>query len=843
MTARRAGYWLGMLAASVALLAGVLGLMGWQGPWALVAALGGATAVFSLALSRGETAAEAAPEPAWQKVEKPVDQDEQEILTLRSEIERHKALEQDLLGAKQAAEAAMMAKGEFLATMSHEIRTPLNGIIPLLDILLSSQLGPDQRDYVQTAYGSARQLLRIVDDILDYSKLEASKLELETVGLNLREVLEGVERLMEKPAESKGLPLTLHIDPAVRLAVRGDPVRLRQVLTNLVSNAIKFTERGTVTISVTRRGETRTHHELRFEVRDTGVGISPESAAKLFKAFSQADASTTRTFGGTGLGLVICKRIVDLMGGQIGVESEVGRGSTFWFQIPLLKAIGDMGPSRSQGLQGSRVMVLTTDTALQRRLAVSIPQWGATPVQVTSTQDALVKIRAAAGRSESWNYHLLIVDLSSARTTALGLHRNLHREAGLDDLQIVYLQGEEAPPPEIVASSRVLLISRNTSEGELRQLLVRHMDPEKQTLGQTRTPEIVVADAEPSHKDVEVEQLKGHVLLVEDNPVNRQVASRLLTLSGLTLDAVENGEEAVHAHAQNRYAAILMDCQMPVMDGYTATREIRKAEAANPALHTPIIAMTANAMVGDREKCLESGMDDYLSKPLNRALLVQTIRRWIERKPGAAAPQPAAAARRPVLPTPTSSATPGSAPAARAAPSAPATPRPNAAAPAKPAGRPVLAAASAIELPAAAPNRAVRPAASAAQPAAPAARATPASPASARGPAINREIVDDLREIMGPEFGSLVDVFLEDSPRAIQRLQAAVEPLDLQGLITPAHSLKSTSANLGAMELSALAKLIEIGARQKTIRDPGKLVLELGREFERVRQALSDYRS
>ena len=842
MTTRRAGVWLAALAAIIALAAGSFGLIGWSGPWPLAAALGGATALLGLFLSRDETPA-AVVEPHWQKpAAAPVSTDSEEVLTLRGEIERHKAMEQDLLAAKQAAEAAMMAKGEFLATMTHEIRTPLNGIIPLLDILLSSQLGPDQRDYVQTAYGSARQLLRIVDDILDYSKLEASKLELETVGLNLREVLEGVERLMEKPAESKGLPLTLHIDPAVRLAVRGDPIRLRQVLSNLVSNAIKFTERGTVTISVTRRGETRTHHELRFEVRDTGIGISAEAANKLFKPFSQADASTTRTFGGTGLGLVICKRIVDLMGGQIGVESEVGKGSTFWFQIPLLKAIGDMGPSRHQGLQGSRIMVLTTDTALQRRLGVSIPQWGATPVQVSSTQDALTKLRAAAGRPESWNYHLLMVDLSSARTTALGLHRNLHREPGLDDLQIVYLQGDDAPPPEILPSTRVLLVPRTTADGELRQLVMRHIDPEKQGLTPgSRSPEIVVADPGPVPGKGSQEQLEGHVLLVEDNPVNRQVASRLLTLSGLTLDAVENGEEAVKAHAQKRYAAILMDCQMPVMDGYTATREIRQAELDNGGERTPIIAMTANAMVGDREKCLEAGMDDYLSKPLNRALLVQTIRHWVERDPAAGAEsRPRQPLSKPSGRRPTSDAAakpptkPSATPSAVATSSAPAPgPGTAATAPTRPAA-------------VARPGPAARPTAPQSvadgQISRPAGRPTPPA-SSPRGPAINREIVDDLREIMGPEFESLVDVFLEDSPRAIQRLQSALDPLNVQSLIGPAHSLKSTSANLGAMELSALAKLIEIGARQKTIKEPGRLVGELAREFERVRLALGDYRS
>ncbi|HEX5755922.1 MAG TPA: ATP-binding protein, partial [Arenimonas sp.] len=265
-----------------------------------------------------------------------------EVTSLQQELEKHRQLERELTDAKQAAEAAMMAKGEFLATMSHEIRTPLNGIIPMLDLLMSAKLPPDLHDLLTTAFASARQMQRIVDDILDYSKLEANKLELESTGFNLRDLLGSVVQLMEKSAEAKALRLDLHLDPSVRLAVRGDPVRLRQVLTNLISNAIKFTERGSITVNVSRRGESRNHHELRFEVKDTGIGIARDKTSSLFRAFSQADASTTRLYGGTGLGLAICKRIIDLMGGSIGVESEPGRGATFWFDVPLLKASGDM---------------------------------------------------------------------------------------------------------------------------------------------------------------------------------------------------------------------------------------------------------------------------------------------------------------------------------------------------------------------------------------------------------------------------------------------------------------------------------------------------------------------
>ena len=265
--------------------------------------------------------------------------------TLQRDSQRHGQLERELLQAKQEAEAAVLAKGEFLATMSHEIRTPLNGIIPMLEMIGAGPLAPDQREMLQTASLSSQQLLRIVDDILDYSRLEANRLELETTSFNLRELLDSVIQLMAQPAQRKHLKLELHIDPAVRLPVRGDPLRLRQVIGNLVGNAIKFTEQGGVVVNVSRQGETASRHKLRFEVIDTGIGLSAEQQSRLFNSFTQADASTTRLYGGTGLGLAISKRIVELMEGRIGVESEPGRGSRFWFEIPLLKIVATCAPA------------------------------------------------------------------------------------------------------------------------------------------------------------------------------------------------------------------------------------------------------------------------------------------------------------------------------------------------------------------------------------------------------------------------------------------------------------------------------------------------------------------
>lgn len=805
---------------------------------AALAAAGGVAAaaggLFGAAAPSASTAGSVRREPSLHV-------DPGELARVKDELAQARKLERELSEAKHAAEAATMAKGEFLATMSHEIRTPLNGIIPLLDILLSTRLGDDQREYLNTALQSAQQLLRIVDDILDYSKLEANMLELETVGINLREVLDGVMRLMDTPAEAKGLRLSMQIDPAVRLAMRGDPVRMRQILTNLLSNAIKFTDRGSVSVMVSRRGETRTHHELRFEVTDTGVGIAPEAAARLFKPFSQADASTTRTFGGTGLGLVICKRIVDLMGGQIGVDSAPGRGSTFWFQLPMLKAVGDMEIERRE-LGGSRVLLVTADAVLQRKLALAASNWGVTLVHASGAQDALFKLRAAAQRAGNWAFHLLLVDLGSVRTTAVGLHRSILREDALAKLQIVYLKGDEPAPADLAEGGRSLPLARALPEPEMRRQLAKIMEGEVVASLPVSTAADVQIDTQPPAPRAAVAAaaaaaapvmrgpavfppesfeapvaparitaaapapaspagggiLSGRALLVEDNPVNRQVATRILSLAGLEVDAAENGQEALDRLKQGRYALVLMDCQMPVMDGYTAARRRRQIEAEAGLPRLPIIAMTANAMIGDREKCLEAGMDDYLTKPLDRSKLNATLANWLARSPYRDAVAPVAAAA-PVGAAQARSAEPFTRQSAATRPTPAAT-----AAPARPAA------------------------------AAPAAQ----SFTTASGPALASDVVEDLREVMGGEFLSLIRVFLEDTPRTLERLQAAAETGDTPTLVASAHSLKSTSANLGALDMSELARQIEHGGRAGTLAQPQLLVARLVAEFLRVESAL-----
>ena len=788
---------------------------------------------------------------------------------LKAELARHKNIEDELKAAKLSAEAASMAKGEFLATMSHEIRTPLNGIIPLLEILRDSKLQPDQRDYLNTAYGSAKQLLGIIDDILDYSKIEANKLELEQVGMNVREVLDSVMRLMERPAQSKGLKISLKLDPGVRISMRSDPTRLRQVLTNLVSNAVKFTEKGGVQIEVSKRSETRTHQELVFAIKDSGIGISAEGQTKLFKAFQQADTSTTRTFGGTGLGLVICQRIVALMNGQIGVKSEVGKGSVFWFSVPMLKAAGDIGSAR-RDLSGVRALLICSEQRVTQRLTSVLSAQAMTLTHTTTTADGLSKLKSSATLGENWAYEIAVIDVNSMRSTAAAFIRNALREPSMERMRFLLVQSGEPLSADILDPRRCGSVMLNASEGEVaitlnRMLEVNQASEQRFSLMEeaARMGADTFAAAGVATGQV-AGPVTGHVLIVEDNPVNRTVAMRVVSLIGVSVEVAEHGKEALDKLATTKFDLVLMDCQMPVMDGYTATRTQRTLEEEYKMPRIPIIAMTANAMVGDREKCLASGMDDYLTKPLNRGLLEQTMRKWMPANAKSraefvpqdlrVAPEPAAQANEySALTTPTnarsSSSSASAAPAtsledelladlARAADGIPdffdSQP---------PAAKPVAQKPAVEQRPTPQPSVAPRP--TPAPVAAPAmAKPTPqpvasaTNPAAPTKPAIDRSIFDELLEVMGSEFAGLVSVYLEDTPKNIKILAQSAQRGQVEGMIAPAHSLKSTSANLGAIVLSDLAKKIEHGARNGTLTDPISDAKNVIAEFERAAVAL-----
>nr|WP_083490153.1 hybrid sensor histidine kinase/response regulator [Stenotrophomonas daejeonensis] len=723
-----------------------------QPPLAAAAAIGAALcALLSLRAARGQ--ARAADEQARRARDA-----ERELQRLRQEQQRHNQLEQQLLQAKQDAEAAMLAKGEFLATMSHEIRTPLNGIIPMLEMVAQGPLATEQRQMLDTASESAHALFRIVDDILDYSKLEAQRLELEITTFNLRELLDSMLQLMRRSAEHKGLGITLQLDPAVRLAVRGDPVRLRQVLSNLLVNAIKFTEHGGVQVHVRRLGETPVQHRLRFEVRDTGIGIDSARQERLFNAFTQADASTTRLYGGTGLGLAICKRIIDLMNGSIGLSSVPGQGSTFWFEIPLLKVVGDLRqPGQAHGQRP--LLLVTREPRLRQRLQLLLPNWGFQPRAVETVQEALDLLRDGATR-----WHGVIGDLESLPHGATALQRAIQRDNNRDGVQLVWLHGEGPVPVELYAGATVL--PRQCPDDELRAALAS-------------TASSAPAVAEPPTEPATNWSPTGiRVLLVEDNPVNLLVAQKLLAAIGCQSDAAANGELALEKMRGNAYAAVLMDCQMPVLDGYGATRRWREHEAATGAPRLPIIAMTANAMAGDRQRCLDAGMDDYLSKPIVRDNLQACLQRWCQ---GSATPPPAS-----VVPAP--------------------------------APIPVQAAA-------------------------PAPTEENANAQAAAPPILDREILDELREIAGNETATIIDVFLDDSTPLVRRLQEAAVAPDLEQLRELAHSLKSASANVGALALSAAARRVELAARTGVLDRPAVMVALIIAEFARARLALVGYQA
>ncbi|MFN3703306.1 ATP-binding protein [Thermomonas sp.] len=724
--------------ASLALLVEQFGV---QGPWQMIALVLALLALFAtvalaFAVHGRERQLQIQQEQGRRSAE--------EISALQKEIDRHTQLEAELTRAKLAAESAVMAKGEFLATMSHEIRTPLNGIIPMLDLLASSRLTMEQQEILRTASASAQQLLRIVDDILDYSKLEADRLELETTGFNLRELLHSVITLMERPAEAKNLHLTLFIDSSVRLPVRGDPVRLRQILTNLISNAIKFTERGSVTVKVRRIGETPAQHQLRFEVQDTGIGIDAATRERLFQPFSQADASTTRLYGGTGLGLVISHRIVSLMGGRIGVESQPGMGSTFWFEIPLLKVAGDM-PSQQEDLHGGRVLLITTDQRLRMRLTLLLPNWGLRVTTVENTHDALERLRQARAQGEPWVYSVVLADLSSIRSTALSLARNMERRAQYGDARLVYLRGDDVTSLELPLSATI--VPRNIEDADLRAVLsasgVSWSHHEAHPEPAPRPPRAMP-------------QRKTRVLLVEDNPVNLMVAQRLLQVLGVECDAAGNGQAALEKLDGGDYDLVLMDCQMPVLDGYAATRRWREIEQERGAeRRLPIVAMTANAMAGDRQKCLDAGMDDYLAKPVTRAELEQCVARWKG----------------------SNLAVPDSPP-------------------------------------------------------------PPAQLAERSPPVLDGGVLGELREVLGAEVDRIVTVYLEDAPRLIAQLERAAASNDPIALRVAAHTLKSSSANVGATTLADAARDLEHGARDGTLANPVTAVARIVGEFAQVRAAL-----